>query len=306
MFIKHLITAIREKKSAVCMGLDPRMEKKGQIPRFLIEEYQDPNAIILEFNKRLIDEVYDLIPIIKPQIAFYEMYDALDALKQTIKYAHKHDLLVLLDSKRNDIGSTSAAYAQSTFEVYGADACTLNAYFGIDGIKPYLTKYKNKGIYILVKTSNPSSRDFQDLFSIKMKQVNAKTIRYDAHSVRLERNYVKMAKLVKEWGKSMELVDNYHNLGAVVGATFPQVLEQIREIIPHSFLLLPGFGAQGAGAEDVKYGFHSNGLGALVNSSRGIMFAYQNKKQYSADQFHSAAREEILCMNKSINQYIDL
>ncbi|MGV9171869.1 MAG: orotidine-5'-phosphate decarboxylase [Promethearchaeia archaeon] len=306
MFIKELINAIREKESTVCMGLDPRMEKNGQIPQFLIDEYQDPDSTILEFNKRLIDKVHDLIPIIKPQIAFYEMYNSLNALKETIKYAHKNGLLVLLDSKRNDIGSTSAAYARSTFEVYGADACTLNAYFGIDGIEPYLANYKDQGFFILVKTSNPSSKDFQDLFSTNLEGIDPTKINYKAQSVRLERNYIKMAKLVRNWGDRLDLFENYQNLGAVIGATFPNILERIRRIIPHSFILLPGYGAQGAGAEDVQYGFDSEGLGALVNSSRGIMFAYNKDEKYPPEQFQLAAREEIIRMNKSINQYINL
>ena len=155
-FIEKLIQAIREKKSVVCMGLDPRLDQEGQIPQYLIDEFQDPNKIILEFNKILIEKASELIPVVKPQIAFYEKYDALSALKDTIKYAQKNDLLVVLDSKRNDIGSTSEAYAYSTFEIYGADACTINAYFGIDGVKPYLEKYKEKGVFVLVKTSNPS------------------------------------------------------------------------------------------------------------------------------------------------------
>ena len=288
------------------MGLDPRMEKEGQIPQFLKDEYQEPSTIIFEFNKRLIDQVHDLIPIVKPQIAFYEMYDAIDALKKTIEYAHKKGLLVLLDSKRNDIGSTSAAYARSTFEVYGADACTLNAYFGIDGIEPYLHQYKEKGVFVLGKTSNPSSRDFQDLFSANLEDIDDTQIKSKVKAIQLERNYIKMAKLVHQWGKQLESPDHYHNLGAVVGATFPQILKQIRTIIPNSFILLPGYGAQGAGAKDVQFGFDSNGLGALVNSSRGIMFAYQKNKNYSQDQFELAAKEEIMKMNKEINEFIDL
>ncbi|GAH07462.1 unnamed protein product, partial [marine sediment metagenome] len=149
------------------MGLDPRMDKQGEIPKYLIDELKDPSKIILEFNKNLIDHTSDLIPVVKPQIAFYEKYEALAALKETIKYAHKKDVLVILDSKRNDIGSTSEAYAYSTFKVLNADACTINAYLGFDGIKPYLS-YKEKGLFILVKTSNPSSKDFQDLFSARI------------------------------------------------------------------------------------------------------------------------------------------
>ena len=146
LFIEKLIQLINEKRSVVCMGLDPRMDNDNQIPKYLINDYIKPDKIIAEFNKILIENTHDLIPVIKPQIAFYEKYDALAALKETIKYAHKHDLLVILDSKRNDIGSTSEAYAYSNFNVYGADACTINAYFGIDGVQPFLN-YKDKGIW---------------------------------------------------------------------------------------------------------------------------------------------------------------
>ena len=160
-FIEDLIQLIKEKKSVVCMGLDPRMDKEGEIPKYLIDEYDNHDKIILEFNKELIEDTCDLIPVIKPQIAFYEKYDALDALKETIKFAHKNDLLVILDAKRNDIGSTSEAYAYSIFKNLNVDACTINAYLGFDGVKPFL-EYKEKGVFILVKTSNPSSAEFQD------------------------------------------------------------------------------------------------------------------------------------------------
>ena len=146
-FIEDLIQLINEKKSVVCMGLDPRMDQEGEIPQYLIKELEEPNKIITEFNKILIENTCDLIPVIKPQIAFYEKYEAFNALKETIKFAHKKDLMVILDSKRNDIGSTSEAYADSTFKVYGADACTLNAYLGIDGVKPYLDNFKEKGLF---------------------------------------------------------------------------------------------------------------------------------------------------------------
>jgi orotidine-5'-phosphate decarboxylase len=304
-FIKNLIQSVHEKKSVVCMGLDPRMEKEGEIPHFLIEDLEEPNNIILEFNKTLIDSAYDLIPVIKPQIAFYEKYEALDALKETIKYAHKRDLLVVLDSKRNDIGSTSEAYAYSMFEVYGADACTVNAYLGIDGVKPFLD-YNQKGIFILVKTSNPSSQDFQNLFSAPIKDIPNHTTEIELESVHLERNYIHMARLVKSWGVSLKKFENFHNLGVVVGATFPEELRTIRAIVPSSYILMPGYGAQGAQAEDIKDGFYNNGLGGIVNSSRGIIYAYNNRKTYPPEKFAEAAREEIIQMKKRINKEIGL
>ena len=303
-FIEKLINSILDKKSVVCMGLDPRLEKEGEIPQYLIKNLEDPNQIILEFNKSLIDGVCDLIPVIKPQIAFYEKYDALKSLKDTIKYAHKKDLLVILDSKRNDIGSTSKAYADSTFNIYQPDACTLNGYLGIDSIKPYLEYYPHKGIFILVKTSNPSSTEFQDLFSTRLGELDEEVTEVQREHVKLERNYIHMAKLISSWNENLQLFSNYSNLGAVVGATFPKQLKKIREIIPRSFILMPGYGAQGATSKDLINGFDSKGLGAIVNSSRGIIFAYNKNKNYAPSQFDKAARAEIEEMNQSINKMI--
>ncbi len=304
-FIEKLIQLIRDKKSVVCMGLDPRMDGPGQIPEYLVNELKDPNKIILEFNKSLIENVHDLIPIIKPQIAFYEKYEAFNALKETIKFAHKKDLLVILDSKRNDIGSTSEAYAYSNFKIYNADACTINAYLGIDGVKPFLA-YKEKGIFILVKTSNPSSKDFQNLFSVRFDDIPEKEIEVKKELVKLERNYLHMAKLVQNWGNSLKKFSEFHNLGVVVGATYPNEMKTIRKTVKNSFLLIPGYGAQGAQAKDIKHGFNEKGLGGIVNSSRGIIFAYDKNKNYPPEKFGEAAREEIINMNENINREIGI
>jgi orotidine-5'-phosphate decarboxylase len=301
-FIEDLIQQILDKNSVVCMGLDPRLEQKGTIPQFLVNNYEEPNQIILEFNKALIDATYDLIPVIKPQIAFYEKYDALNCLKETINYAHRKDLLVILDSKRNDIGSTSKAYADSTFNIYQADACTLNGYLGIDSINPYIEHYFEKGIFLLVKTSNPSSNEFQDLFSIRLDQESDDSTKVQVENVKLERNYVQMAKLLNKWNKNLKRFSGYSNLGAVVGATYPSQLREIRKILSHSFILMPGYGVQGATSEDVKYGFDLNGLGGIVNSSRGIIFAYNKSQTYSSSEFDKAARFEIEKMNQAINK----
>ncbi len=304
-FIEDLIQSIIEKHSVVCMGLDPRLDKEGEIPQFLIKEFEDPNKVILEFNKILIDNTSDLIPVVKPQIAFYEKYDALSALKETIKYAHKKDLLVILDSKRNDIGATSEAYAHSTFKVYNADACTLNAYLGIDGVKPFL-EHKKKGVFVLVKTSNPSSNDFQNLFSARIPNALESDIEVNVENVTLERNYIKMARLVADWGENLAQFSQFHNLGVVVGATYPEELESIRSIVKNSYVLMPGFGAQGATARDIKNGFNKNGLGGIVNSSRGITYAYFKNEKYPAEKFGEAAREEVIAMNHHINKEIKL
>ena len=304
-FIEGLIQSIIDKHSVVCMGLDPRLDNEGEIPQFLINELEDPNKIILEFNKILIDNTSDLIPVVKPQIAFYEKYDALSALKETIKYAHKKDLLVILDSKRNDIGATSEAYAYSTFKVLNADACTVNAYLGIDGVKPFL-EHKENGVFILVKTSNPSSKDFQNLFSTRIPNALDSDIEVKVEKVTLERNYIKMARLVFKWGKELRQVSNFHNLGVVAGATFQEELKSIRKIVKNSFVLMPGFGVQGATASDIRYGFYQNGLGGIVNSSRGIIYAYFKNEKYPPSKFGEAAREKITEMNQKIRTKINL
>ena len=212
--------------------------------------------------------------------------------------------MVILDSKRNDIGSTSKAYAKSNFEVYNADACTLNAYLGIDGVEPFL-QYKEKGGFILVKTSNPSSNEFQNLFSVRLDDIPNSQTEIKIESIILERNYIHMARLIQEWSKNLEKFSDFNNLGAVVGATYPEELKIIRKILPNSFFLIPGYGAQGAQAKDIKFGFNENGLGAIVNSSRGIIFAY-NKQNAPPEKYAEAAKQEIIDMNEKINKEIEL
>ena len=302
-FVEDLIQLIKDKKNVICMGLDPRMDNEGEIPQFLIEELKEPNKIITEFNKTLIENTYDLIPVIKPQMAFYEKYDALDALKETINFAHKNDLLVILDAKRNDIGSTSEAYAYSIFKNFNVDACTINAYLGFDGVKPFL-EYKEKGVFILVKTSNPSSADFQDLFSIRLEEIPNDVIEYNVENEMLKRNYIQLAELIRDWSKSLLKYSNFTNLGVVVGATYPQELKKVREIVDNSFILIPGYGVQGAQAKDIKNGFYENGLGGIVNSSRGIIYAYHKNDNFSQENFGEAARDQIIRMSKKINKEI--
>ena len=304
-FIEHLIQLIREKRSVVSMGLDPRMDKEDEIPQYLIKELDKPDKIILEFNKGLIDSTFDLIPVVKPQIAYYEKYEALNALKETIKYAHKKDMLVILDAKRNDIGSTSEAYAHSMFKNYDADACTINAYLGIDGVKPFL-KYQEKGVFVLAKTSNPSSEEFQNLFSVKLSNISNKITEHEIKNIKLKRNNILMAELVHSWNKSLSKFSDFTNLGCVVGATFPNELKKVREILKNSFILLPGYGFQGAQASDIKFGFYKNGLGGIVNSSRGIIYSYAKKQTFPPEKFGEAAKNEIIDMNYKINKEIGL
>ncbi len=211
---------------------------------------------------------------------------------------------MLLDAKRNDIGTTSDAYAHSCYNVYGADACTINAYFGIDGVRPFL-KYKEKGIFVLVKTSNPSSGDLQNLFSVRLDDIPNTQTEIELKSIRLERTYLHMARYINDWSTDLERFSGYHNLGVVVGATYPNEMKKIRGIVRNSFVLIPGYGAQGAQAKDIKNGFNDAGLGGIVNSSRGIMFAYKNRN-YPPEKFGDAAREEILEMNEKINKEIEL
>ncbi|MFW9882456.1 MAG: orotidine-5'-phosphate decarboxylase, partial [Candidatus Thorarchaeota archaeon] len=184
---------------------------------------------------------------------------------------------------------------------YDADACTINAYLGIDGVKPFLN-YEERGVFILVKTSNPSSSDFQNLFSAILQNVPDEIIEYQVNEQTLKRNYILMTDLVQKWSSNLTKFSNFTNLGAVVGATYPKELKSIREILKNSFILIPGYGAQGGQVKDIRYGFDKNGLGGIVNSSQGIIYAYTTNEKYSQEKFGKAAREEIIDMNKKINK----
>ena len=310
-FADELISQIREKNSIICIGLDPRLPDDNQtnyIPHFLIDEYKNNSNMIFEFNRRLIDATIEFTPIYKPNIAFYERYDALTGLKNTIKYIQKNDALVILDAKRGDIGATCQAYASSLFEGYKTDSITINSYFGSDSVKPFIT-YKEKGFFAQVKNSNKSSVEFQDLFSIHLDDIPDEQVSIEIDKINrkkvLERNFIHMARLVKEWGKQLIGANGYSSFGAVVGATFPEQMISIRKILDNCFLLIPGYGTQGATAEDIIQGVNDDGLGTIINSSRSINFAYQNKdymKKYSADNFDGAAHEVALKMRENINK----
>jgi orotidine-5'-phosphate decarboxylase len=302
-FADKLTEQIKKKNSAVCVGLDPRLEK---IPTFIKDKALKNNKnrfkaaaeVLLEFNKGIIDAVCDIVPAVKPQTAFYEIFgeEGVRAFRETIEYAHEKDLLVIADVKRNDIGSTAEAYAKAylgdvdLFEekkpVFNADAITVTPFLGWDGIKPFIEQCKKygKGIFILVKTSNPSSGDIQDLC---MK---------DENSV-----YEILANYLESWGADEIGESGYSFVGAVVGATYPEQSEELRKIMPNSYFLVPGYGAQGATAEDVKGCFDEDGLGALVNSSRGIIFAYEKSDEYEAKDYDKAARAAVIEMNNAIN-----
>lgn len=292
-----LINKIQEMQNPTVIGLDPRYE---MIPEFIKNKYEKNlegvAEAILEFNKKIIDAVYDIIPAVKPQIAFYEMYglEGMKVFEKTCKYAKEKGMIVIADIKRGDIGTTAKAYSNAFLgktligdkeeSIYDVDFVTLNPYMGIDAIKPFIDDCKkyNKGVFILVKTSNPSSGDIQDL------QLESG-----------EKVYTKVVKLVEDWGKDLVGEYGYTSISAVVGATYPKQLEELRKEAPHTFFLIPGYGAQGGKAEDILLGFDKNGIGGIVNSSRGLMCAYKSERwssKYTEMQFAEATRAEALRM----------
>lgn len=297
-----LIDKIKETNNPTVIGLDPRYE---MIPEYIRSKYEENlegvAKAIVEFNKALIDEIYDVIPAIKPNVAFYEMYglEGMKAFEETCKYAKEKGMLVIADIKRGDIGSTAKAYSNAFLgktkigekeeSIYDVDFVTLNPYLGIDGIKPFIedcAKY-GKGVFIIDKTSNPSSGELQDL-----KLENGEEV------------YTKVAKLVEEWGKDLRGEYGYSSISTVVGATYPKQLEDLRKVAPHTFFLIPGYGAQGGKAEDIALGFDENGIGGIVNSSRGLMCAYKSdlwKDKYTEEEFAKATRAEAIRMRDELN-----
>jgi len=274
---------IEKKNNPTVMGLDPKL---SYVPEFLREGKSVEDALF-EFNKMLIDCTAELIPAVKPQSAFYEMYglEGLRALDRTIRYAKEAGLYVILDVKRGDIGSTAEAYAEAFFgkDSAGSDCVTVNPYLGIDGVAPFINKaaQMNKSLFILVKTSNPSSKDFQDL---------------DCGGKPLYRH---VAAKLTEWGSAHIGECGYDICGAVVGATHPAQLAELRASNPNTFFLVPGYGAQGGGAEDTAAAFDKRGGGAIVNSSRGLMCAYKGKDDDK--NFQKYTREAVIAMRDALN-----
>ncbi|MBO4375275.1 MAG: orotidine-5'-phosphate decarboxylase [Lachnospiraceae bacterium] len=302
--IKKLYDAIENKNAPIVVGLDPNLKF---VPESIKEKAYKEKGETLEgaakaiwkFNKKLIDNIYDLIPAVKPQSAMYEQYGlpGLKAYKKTIDYCHEKGLIVIGDIKRGDIGSTSEAYAaghigkvavgSSSYMPFNEDMATVNPYLGSDGVLPFIKvcKENDRGIFVLVKTSNPSSGEFQDRI------IDGKPL------------YEHVAGKVEEWG-SDNLEGNYSNVGAVVGATYPEQGETLRKLMPHTFILVPGYGAQGATGKDLAGFFDDNKNGAIVNSSRGIIAAHTKepyKDRYGEDAFADAARAAVLDMIKDIN-----
>lgn len=302
-FADRLNAAIKAKGSAICVGLDPRLE---QIPDFIREKHfaKYDNAMvaaaesILEFNMGIIDAVHDLVPIVKPQIAFYEQYghDGVRAFEETISYAREKGLMTLADIKRGDIGSTADAYAKAFLgkvnlfgkEVFSfdCDAVTVMPYLGWDGIKPFVEQARihGKGVFVLVRTSNMSSCEIQDL------QLKDNTTVYEV-----------MGHYLDSWGADELGESGYSFVGAVVGATFPEQAKRLRQIMPDNILLVPGYGAQGGSAKDVAHCFKKDGTGAIVNSSRGITYAWENSDIYTEADYAEASRQAVIAMKKDIS-----
>lgn len=304
MSFDRLIKKIIEMNNPTVVGLDPLID---YVPEYIKnkcfmkdgETLKAAAKAIFKFNKAIIDEIYDVVPAIKPQAAYYEMYgyQGVKVLEKTIKYAQSKGMFVITDGKRNDIGATMTAYASahlgntvvggSVLEAFGSDALTVNGYLGTDGIQPLLDicEKKDKGIFVLAKTSNKSSGELQDQ-------------KIDGTPV-----YAVMGDMCEKWGSEQIGEYGYSSVGAVVGATYPEQLAELRERLPHTLFLVPGYGAQGGGAQGLVGAFDKNGLGAIVNSSRAVMCAYK-KEGCDEKDFAKAARREVLRMREDITSVI--
>ncbi|MCL2838820.1 MAG: orotidine-5'-phosphate decarboxylase [Oscillospiraceae bacterium] len=286
MSIDLLIKKIKETGNPTVVGLDPHI---SYVPEDVLAKFAegDQTNAILEFNKGLIDALCDIVPAVKPQAAYYEMHGwrGVRVLAETVDYAKSKGMYVIADGKRNDIGSTAEAYAEAYLKTsvldghFHADSLTVNPYLGTDGIAPFVAKCEDgASIFVLVKTSNPSSGELQDLICAE------KPI------------YEHVANLVNTWGKTTIGKNGYSSVGAVVGATYPEQAERLRELMPRTYFLVPGYGAQGGTAKDVAKSFNSDGLGAIVNASRSIMCAYKK----DGGDYQSAARAEAIRMKNDI------
>lgn len=286
MIIDRLCEAIKATKCPVCVGLDTHYE-------YLSEQYRAEGELTTEtmaqcvykYNCDIIDAIKDVVPSVKVQVAYYEKYaeHGMKCFFDTMQYAREAGLIVIADVKRNDIGSTAKAYSEAYLQNSAADFITVNAYLGIDGIQPFLDdcKQTGKGIFALVKTSNPSGGEFQDL------------------DVGGQKLYQTVADKVSQWGETLVGEYGYNSVGAVVGATYPEEAVELRARMKKTFFLVPGYGAQGAGADDIAVNFDNKGLGAVVNSSRGILLAYK-KEQYTGLSAAQAARQATLDMKEDI------
>lgn len=305
-FADYLVKKIEEMDNPTVIGLDPKLDYipdsvKEYAEQLFPEEPTKATAkAIWIFNKEIIDQTCDLVPAIKLQYAYYEMYgvDALKTMLLTARYAQKRGMIVIGDCKRNDIGSTAEAYAEAvlgrtdlllgeTMEMSGFDARTVNAYLGVDGVKPFIdvAERDGKGIFCLVRTSNPSAGDFQDLELADGRQL-----------------FEAVASKVNEWGANLVGEEGFSSVGAVVGATWPEQAVALRKLMPNAFILVPGYGAQGAGADAAVASFTADGRGGIVNSSRAIMTAWKKREDLDPEEFGIAARDEALDMKKKLNE----
>jgi orotidine-5'-phosphate decarboxylase len=302
--INKLVAEIQKKDAPVVVGLDPML---GYVPEHLtkkaFEEFgetlEGAAEAIWQYNKGIVDAVYDLIPAVKPQIAMYEQFGipGMTVFKKTVDYCKEKGLVVIGDIKRGDIGSTSTAYAVGHLgkvtvgsrQYYGFDEdfVTVNPYLGSDGVNPFIDvcKEEKKGIFVLVKTSNPSSGEFQD------RLIDGRPL------------YELVGEKVAEWG-SQCMGDDYSYVGCVVGATYPEMGKILRKIMPKTYILVPGYGAQGGKASDLAPYFNKDGLGAIVNSSRGIICAYKQDKyaKFGAGNYAEASRQAVIDMIRDINE----
>jgi orotidine-5'-phosphate decarboxylase len=312
--IDKLIEKIEETKNPIVVGLDPTMEL---LPKYLKDEMfqtygptpKAVGAMFTAFNKAIIDQVHDLVPAVKPQIAMYERYgvDGIKAYVETTQYAKEKGLIVIGDTKRGDVATTAEAYAThiggieiegKDFDLWKEDAITVNPYFGTDGITPFVDECvrKNKGIFILIRTSNKSSFELQDLEVV------------GTHGSK-EPLFYYVANMVGKWGENSLGKYKYSQVGAVVGATHKEQGIALRKQLPHTFFLVPGYGAQGGKGEDLKGYFDKNGRGVIVNSSRGIIGAWQSNLAFKGDpalesEFAQASREAVIAMGKDLEQAI--
>lgn len=311
--INKLVAKIQKTNAPIVVGLDPMLK---YIPEHITkkayaekgETLEGAAEAIWQFNKEIIDNIYDLIPAVKPQIAMYEQFgiEGLKAFKKTLDYCREKDLVIIGDIKRGDIGSTSEAYAvghlgrvqvgSKSYAGFDEDFATVNPYLGSDGVKPFIDvcRKEKKGIFVLVKTSNPSSGEFQDRL-VRDSQCEGTDGSRPLYEI--------VGEKVAEWGESL-MGDSYSYVGAVVGATYPEMGKVLREIMPKAFILVPGYGAQGGKGADLVHFFDKNGLGAIVNSSRGIIAAYQQEKYaaFGAEHFGEASRAAVLEMQEDIAQ----
>lgn len=301
--INKLVDKIQKTHAPIVVGLDPMLSYVPEhIKQKAFAAYGETLAgageAIWQFNKQIVDATYDLIPAVKPQVAMYEQFglEGMKAFQKTVDYCHEKGLIVIGDVKRGDIGSTSEAYAvghlgkvqvgSKRISAFDEDFATVNPYLGSDGIKPFIKvcKEENKGLFILVKTSNPSSGEFQD------RQIDGRAL------------YEWVGEQVDAWGKE-HMGERYSYIGAVVGATYPEQGKILRKVMPNSFILVPGYGAQGGRGKDLVHFFNEDGLGAIINSSRGIIAAYKQEAYagFGAQNFADASRQAVLDMIADID-----